>query len=269
MNRFTDRVAIVTGAGGGLGEASAKRLAREGARVIVADIRETDAARVAAEIESGGGVALPCRADISLEDDVRAMVGRAVDAFGRLDLMHNNAAATSHALVARDGKIADMPLDVWDQTMSVNLRGAMLGCKHAIPAMIAGGGGSIVNMSSISARMGGDIFSAYGVSKAALEALTRYVASQYGKERIRCNAVLPATTLTTAVKEYLSPELLALSVSGLALPELAEPEDVIGVVAFLLSDEARHMTGQSLCVDGGFTLTSASAAILKFAQALP
>jgi NAD(P)-dependent dehydrogenase (short-subunit alcohol dehydrogenase family) len=258
--RFGGRVAIVTGGGGGVGRATALRFAAGGAQVTVTDI-VADAAEASAEaVRSAGGTALAVTADVSDEAQVAELVGRTVAAFGRLDVLHNNAAALGEAH-RRDRDLVDLAVDVWDVAMAVNARGVMLGCKHAVPAMRASpvlggggdGGGVIVNTASVSGLVGGDTNAAYGASKAAVVALTRYVATMYGAEGIRCNAVAPGLIMSDIAREALSDHQLAERAAERLLPWPAEPEDIAGVVCWLASDEARGITGQTLVVDSGIT----------------
>jgi NAD(P)-dependent dehydrogenase (short-subunit alcohol dehydrogenase family) len=245
------RVAIVTGAASGIGRASALALAREGAAVVVADVDAAGAARVAAEIAAQGGRALGQRADVSDPDSVAAMVGAAVENFGGLDVLHNNAAASDPATIGADGELAELDLAVWERTLAVNLRGPMLGCRCAIPRMLERGGGSIVNTSSASGLAGDLARVAYGVSKAGVDSLTRYVATQYGKRGIRCNSIAPGVIATPALEANVPPELLAIYERNHLTPGLGRPEDVAAVVVFLASDASALITGQTLCVDGG------------------
>jgi len=249
--RLAGRVAIVTGAASGIGRASAHALAREGASVVVADLNAEGAKRVAAEIEDAGGRALGQAADVSSEPSVAAMVAAAVDRFGGLDVLHNNAALVDPAVMGADGEVASLALETFERTLAVNLRGPLLGCKHAIPRMLERGGGVIVNTSSASGLTGDLVRTAYGVSKAGLDALTRYVATQYGKRGIRCNSIAPGVIATPALAANVPPELIAVYERSHLTPRLGRPEDIAGVVVFLATDEAAFITGQVLSVDGG------------------
>lgn len=250
------KVAIVTGGGGGIGGATARRLAQCGAHVAVVDIIEDNAIRVAEEIADAGGRAAPFRADIADEEDIRAMIAGAVAHFGGLDILVNNAALTSPDDIGPDMAvgIADMPAAVWDRTMDVNLRGTMLCSKHAIPRMIERGGGTIVNLSSIGGLLARPTLAAYGVSKAAVNMLTQYIATGYGRDGIRCNAVAPGFTTTENGLVGLSDEDRRLRSRHTVLGRFGEPLDVANMIAFLASDEARVITGQVIAVDAGVTI---------------
>ena len=248
-SRLDSKVALVTGGAAGIGRACALRFAAEGAAVVVSDIDGEGAAEVAELICSSGGRAVSVVADVSQEAAVAAMVATAVRQFGRLDILHNNAALVRAGDTDADGAVADMDIEVWDRTMAVNLRGPMLGCKHAIPIMIADGGGAIINTSSGASITANARLSAYAASKSGLNTLTRYVAKQYGKSGIRCNAVVPGVI----VKPKFSEEFLQASLRQAQTPYLGEPDDVAACVAFLASEEARFITGQLIAIDGGFS----------------
>ncbi len=252
MQGIDGRVAIVTGSASGIGRASALTLAGYGASVVVADINLAGAQETVGLIEETGGSALAVEADISSEGSIKAMVDAAVDRFGVLHLLHNNAADV--VIIQRDGDVVNMDVEVWDRTMAVNLRGPMLGCKHAIPHMIAAGGGAIVTTSSTSGQFGDLSRAAYGVSKSGIDSLTRYVATLYGKQNIRANAVAPGVVKTPALTANVAPEELALFERNHVTPGIGEPEHIAGVVAFLLSDAAAYITGQVVNVDGGLTM---------------
>lgn len=249
--RVKGKVAIVTGAASGIGEATATLLASEGASVVVADMNAEGAERVAAAIRAAGGRAVAQATDVSKEDDIKRMVARAVSEFGGLHILHNNAAMTAGHEHANDLDLLTMTVEYWDRSFSVNLRGAMLGAKHAIPVMIAGGGGAIVNTSS-NQSLGGDLSQfAYSAAKAGVNALTRSIATTFGRRGIRCNTVSPGHIETPTNKASVSPEMSAAIVSNNLIPRAGRADDLAQAVLYLVSDEASFVTGQLLSIDGG------------------
>jgi NAD(P)-dependent dehydrogenase (short-subunit alcohol dehydrogenase family) len=250
MRTLANKVAIVTGAGSGMGRASARLLAQRGAKVMVSDLLGHTAAAVAKEIVAEGGAAESCKADVASESEIRRMVAATVAAFGGVDILHNNAGDVSQQTMQRDLRVDSMEIELWEHVMQVNLRGAMLGCKWAIPEMLKRGGGAIVNTSSNASLGGQETTVAYGVAKTGLNALTQYVATTYGRQRIRCNAVLPGLVMSPAAK--LAPAAtLAPHLDNTLTPYPGEPEDVAYLVAFLVSEESRYITGQLIAIDGG------------------
>lgn len=251
MGRLDGKVGVVTGSASGIGRATAHALAREGASVVVADIDAAGAGQVAAEITSAGGNAIDHRVDVSSESEIRQMVDAAVEAYGGLDILHNNAAAIGRSGAGNDTDVAALEIDVWERTMAVNLRGVMLGCKHAIPRLLERGGGSIINTSSGSAEQGDLTHPAYAVSKGGVNTLTFYVAAQYGKRGIRCNAIAPGLILTHPVENFGGRDYVAMLEEHHLTPRVGQPEDIANAVVFLASEESSFITGQIVRVDGG------------------
>ncbi len=251
--RLDGKVAIVTGAGSGIGEATARLMAREGASVVVADLNREEAERVAGELVAG----MPVEVDVSNETSVERMILAAVQSFGGLDVLHNNA--TDSSLNAVDTDIATLDMAVFDRLVAVNLKGQFLGCKHAIPALLERGGGSIVNTASIDGFVGRGVRAAYGACKAGVVLLTKSVASQYGTRGIRCNAVAPGLTLTPGAVNNSDSEYIELSLRNYPMPRLCTPEDVAKAVVFLASDDASYINAETLMVDGGATVYMANA----------
>jgi NAD(P)-dependent dehydrogenase (short-subunit alcohol dehydrogenase family) len=253
VQSLTGKAAIVTGGGGGIGGATARALAREGASVLVVDVDEPKAESVAEAIRGSGGNATAFGADLSLENEVEATIAEMTSRFGRLDVLHNNAALTDSDFLSADTAVTDLSVDVWERTMAVNLRSQMLMCKHAVPIMVEGGGGSIINMSSGASLKGDRTRTAYGVSKAGVNALTMYVATSHGKRGIRVNTILPGLIITDAVRAHLKEDMLESLSKATLTPSVGQPEDIADVVVFLASDASRYITGQMIAVDGGMS----------------
>ncbi|HKT76659.1 MAG TPA: SDR family oxidoreductase [Sphingobium sp.] len=247
------KVAIVTGAGGAIGSATAERLVRAGGQVAVADIfGDTAAATVARIEEQGLGGAKAFTLDISDEDQIIAFVKEVAAHFGGIDILHNNAHFNQQFSQGQDKTLLDMTRELWDKSFAVNVRGAMLLSRETIPHMLKRGGGAIVNTSSGASEVPVvDAFIAYGPSKGALESLTRYTAAQYGRQNIRCNAILPGAVLTPGMKQVFTQPQLDAMVSRTMLQRITLPEDIAAGVHFLASDDARQITGQLLRIDAG------------------
>jgi len=248
MPRLEGKNVIITGASGALGSAMCRAAAREGAGVLLADLNFAGAEHLAEELRGAGARAEACPLDLGDPASVEAMIAAAVARLGGLDALVNNAADT--AMVKRDGRIEDMDIEVWDETMRVNLRGTMLACKYAIPALRARGGGAIVNVSSGSAIRGAQTISAYGASKAALIALSQYVAAQHGQEGIRCNALLPGVIMVAGSAQFFGPVRDAVLDQHLS-PRLGQPDDIAEAVLWLIADSGAYVNGQAISVDGG------------------
>jgi NAD(P)-dependent dehydrogenase (short-subunit alcohol dehydrogenase family) len=251
MGQLDGKVAVVTGAANGIGRASVTQMAAAGARVAVSDRDGPGAEAVAAALRGTGAEAIGVRCDVTSEDDVAALIAAAVGEWGRLDVLHNNAGTTDVDLVNADGDLREMTADYWDHMMAVNLRGPFLGVKHALPHLLAGGGGSIVNTAS-AAGLAGDIrYAAYGSAKGGLISFTRFVATMYGKDGVRCNAVCPGLVATPKAREHFDPVVLGIFEANHLTPTLGTPDDVAAMVVFLASDAAAFVTGQAIAVDGG------------------
>lgn len=245
------RVALITGAASGIGEATAKRCAQEGAAVVVVDINGDGADRVVAEIRAAGGRASAFRADVAVPDAIEAMVRHAVEVFGRLDILHNNAASGD------PGFISDITLEQWNRTLAVNLTAQFLATKYALPQMIEQGGGVIVNMSSAAGVSAEHGLSAYAAAKAGVISLTRSTAIEYARHNIRANCIVPGAIAT--------PPTMALSavLEGArerierACPQrrMGRAEEVANLVLFLASDEASFINGAAYLIDGGAMAT--------------
>lgn len=249
--RLAGKVAIVTGAGSGSGAATSRLFAAEGASVLAADINADAAAAVVSEIIAAGGTAAAHTVDLGVPDQVEAMVAAAVDEYGALHVLHNNASERS--LVDVDNRVAEVDLDVWRRQFDVDLTAPMWAAKFAIPHMIAAGGGSIVNTSSLAARMAQDSRTAYGSAKSGLLGLSRAIAVQYGKDGVRSNVVMPGAIVTPTLEKLWNPEQLQIYKDHTMTPQLGTPEDIANTVLFLASDESRFITGQELIVDGGLS----------------
>jgi 3-oxoacyl-[acyl-carrier protein] reductase len=242
MRGLKDKVVFVTGAAQGIGEAIALRLHEEGAAVVVADRNVPGAERVAGQIGQAGGRALAVALDVASRDGWAAATAQALEAFGQIDGLANNAGLT------RDRSLLKMSDEDWQLVLDVNLRGAWLGCQAVIPHMI-GHGGAIVNLSSES-RWGAFGQSNYAAAKAGLVGLTRTVAFEHARHGIRVNAVAPGTTATPMV-EAVPDEIRQGWLRNIPLRREADPAEIAAPVAFLLSDEASYITGQVLGINGG------------------
>ncbi len=257
--RFDGKTAVVTGAGSGIGQATIQAFADAGASVIVADINADAAEATAQAIRDSGGTAKAARVDVTQYDSVHSLMRLAVDTFGTLDAVFNNAGIMSGSLVEKT------PEAEWQAMLDVNLNGVFNGCKAAIPIMRAQGGGAIVNSGSISAFVGFPEYASYAASKGAVVAFTRAVALEVGPDRIRVNAICPGTTATAMQLSVLegihgrpqrenetAEEYRAPLAAGNPIGRVAEPREIASAVLFLASDAASFVTGTTLVADGGF-----------------
>jgi NAD(P)-dependent dehydrogenase (short-subunit alcohol dehydrogenase family) len=253
VHRLTGQVAVVAGGGNGIGAASSRRLAAEGARVVVADIDGAAATRVAKSINSGGGAAISCAFDLADEGSVGELFEEVSRVFRGVDLLHNVAADLSPETIGRDTDLLEVDLAVWDRTLHVDLRGYVLTMRAAIPMMLARGGGAIVNTSSAAAFAGETTRPAYGAAKAGINAVSRHVANRWGREGIRCNVVAPGLVLTETATEAVR-DVLAKRRARNPSGRLGTPDDIAASVAYLLSSEADFINGQVISIDGGITM---------------
>jgi 3-oxoacyl-[acyl-carrier protein] reductase len=248
--RFEGKVAIVTGAARGIGEAYAKALAREGARVVVADLGEEGGEKVVAAINADGGEASFARVDVSDPDATQAMADTAVTRYGGIDLLVNNAAIYGGM---RLDILLTVPWDYYKRFMSVNLDGALSCVRACWPAMKERGGGSIVNQSSTASWMYAGY---YGLAKVGINGLTQQLARELGGDGIRINAIAPGPIDTEATRDTVPPQIMEQIVKQLPLSRMGTPDDLVGLCLFLLSDEASWITGQIFNVDGGQVIRS-------------
>jgi NAD(P)-dependent dehydrogenase (short-subunit alcohol dehydrogenase family) len=252
--RLEGKVAVITGAGHaqGQGAATAKLMSDLGASVVLCDLDEEGVAERAAEIRASGGEAIGVRADVAIEEDVVALMEAAIARFSRIDVLHSQAADIRRLADPGDPDITGMIVEHWREQFETIVLGTMLTCKHAIPHMLAVGGGSIICTSSVSGMIGEPNLTVYAAAKAALHQVVRSVSAQFGKEGIRCNAVAPGLVLSAPGAD-LGPELIAQYVRHCDTPEVGRPVDIASVVTFLASDASRYISGEVIRVDGGFT----------------
>jgi NAD(P)-dependent dehydrogenase (short-subunit alcohol dehydrogenase family) len=252
MRGLKDRVVLMAGGAGGIGTATSVRFGEEGARVLVADLDRAAAEAVAARIRAAGGTAESTGIDLSDEASVIAAVELAVEKFGGLDVVQANAMDTS--ITGSDSNIVDEPLEVFDRTIEVGLRGHLLCARHAIPKLIERGGGSLIFTSSIAAYIGEPERASYAIAKSGLGGLVRHAATRWGKQGIRANAVAPGIVLTPSIREMPDPTWRDMAMAMTLSNRFGEPEDIAAMVAFLASDDGSWITGQILNVDGGAVL---------------
>lgn len=254
MARLTGKVALVTGGAGGLGRASALRMARDGASVAIADINMDGAKAVVETIVAEGGKARAISCDILKEEDIEGAVSDTVDTFGSLDVMFNNAAALPLDLLKSDQTILTISTEGWDQMMAGVLRPVMLGCRYAVLQMQKqASGGSIINTSSMYGVSPFNLQPGYGTAKAGVTMLTQYVATAFGGDGIRCNAIAPSMIRTDLLESLIPEELIDINTDNTLTGKLGTPDDIANIVAFLASEDSAYLTGQLIRADGGTT----------------
>ncbi len=251
MVDLSGRVAIVTGAASGIGRSTAHQMAGAGAAVAIADINGAGAKEVASDIRAAGGDALAVTTDVSQPRHVERMVERVVAHYGSLHILCNNAA--DMLLLERDRDLLQTDIETWDRTWEVDLRSVMVASKYALPHMLAAGGGAIVNVSSVDGASGDNTRFAYATAKAGINVLTQCMAVAYGRQGVRCNAVLPGLVLSPAATGTLEahPAIREIFQDNVLTPHLGTPEEIASVIVFLASDAASYVNGQLIRVDGG------------------
>lgn len=254
MRGLDGKAVLMGGGAGGIGTATSIRLGAEGVRVAVGDLDLAAAQAVATDINRSGGEAFALRLDIGDEDSVVEAVHAAVKAFGGLDGVHVNAADLSPETITADTDAQSIDLDAFDRTIRTNLRGHLLCTRHALPELLQWGGGALVYTSSAAAFVGEPQRPAYAVAKSGINAIVRHVASKWGKQGVRANAVAPGLVLTDRIQESLDPSFRDMALKGSRSPRLGRPEDIAAMVAFLMSSDAEWINGQVISVDGGATM---------------
>ncbi|MEH6570398.1 MAG: SDR family oxidoreductase [Halioglobus sp.] len=247
--RFENQVVLVCGGASGIGAETARRLGKEGARVIIGDINLDGAAGIAADISGAGGQAIALHYDQSDEDSINQLVQQSVDNFGQLNGVFANAADLG--VVHRDGDVLSNDIEIWNRTLQVNLTGIALIIKATLPHLLSLGGGSIVCTSSAASIVGEDQRPAYAASKAGVNALVRHVATRWGKQNIRCNAIAPGFVVTETIDKNFSPEALEKMLKYTRAARLGECRDIAAMATLLLSKEGEWTNGQVLHVNGG------------------
>jgi NAD(P)-dependent dehydrogenase (short-subunit alcohol dehydrogenase family) len=254
MRGLKDKVVVMAGGAGGIGTATSVRLGEEGAKVVVGDLNESAANDVAGRITASGGTAIGVQFDVADEASVAALFAAAKEAFGGVDRCHANAADLSVPVIMGDTDALDVALEVWDRTMQVNLRGFLLCTRYAIPAFAERGGGAIVYTSSAASFVGEPARPSYAAAKSGVNALMRHVASRWGKQHVRANAIAPGLIVSDEMSEVIPKDMQDRTLKGTRSWRLGHPRDIAAMVAFLLSDDGEWINGQVVSVDGGVTL---------------
>jgi NAD(P)-dependent dehydrogenase (short-subunit alcohol dehydrogenase family) len=252
VNGLQNKIGLVVGGANGVGRATAIRLAQEGAKVVVADLNEEGAAAVVGTIRESGGDAASVGADLRIAESINAAVQFTVDTYGRVDLLHN-VGFNPTLVTTKDLDILTTELDDYEEMLATTLRGYVLSCRAVIPHMLANGGGAIVNTSSLAAirSLPTGLRFSYSIAKSGLTPLSQHIAVRYGKQNIRCNTAALGMVISESFMATMSPDRVQVTESATLTPKPAVPDDIAAAVVFLLSDDARYITGQTINVDGG------------------
>ena len=251
MPRLAGKVALITGAGTGIGRATAKAMAAEGARVVIAELNKAGGEQTAQIVSQAGGDCISIQTDVTSEDSMKAAIDAALKHYGALHVLHNNAGGSTNI----DSTVVDAPIDEFWRVIKLDLFGTFLGCRFGIPALIASGGGSVINMSSNVALMGIPGRDCYTAAKGGVAAITRSMAVEFAPSKVRVNAIAPSATMTDRVRTLVAGNAGLTKLTDAHLLGLIEPEDIANMAVFLASDESRMVTGHVYPVDSGVTIS--------------
>ena len=251
MPRLEGKVALITGAGTGIGRATAQLMAGEGAKVVVAELNAAAGEQTAQLIHQAGGTAIAITTDVTDPDSIKAAVDRAVQHFGALHVLHNNAGGSTNV----DNTVVDAPIEEFWRVIKLDLFGTFLGCRFGIPAIIASGGGSVINMSSNVALMGVPGRDCYTAAKGGVSSMTRSMAVEFAPNKVRVNAIAPSATMTERVRALVAGNPALGRIADSHLVGLIEPTDIANMAVFLASEESRMVTGHIYPVDSGVTIS--------------
>ena len=252
MARLEGKIALITGAGTGIGRATARAMAAEGAKVVVAEINAAAGEQTAHIVTQAGGACIAVTTDVTREDSVKAAIDTAVRRYGGLHILHNNAGGSTPV----DSTVVDVPLEEFWRAIRLDLFGTFLGCRFGIPALIASGGGAVINMASNVALMGISGRDCYTAAKGGIAAITRSMAVEFAPQKVRVNAIAPSATMTDRVRGRLESGVPRITKMAAAhLVGLIEPEDIANMAVFLGSEESRMVTGHVYAVDSGITIS--------------
>ena len=251
MPRLAGKVAFITGAGTGIGRATAKAMAAEGAKIVIAELNKAAGEETAQIVAQAGGDCIAVPTDVTSEDSVKAAIAAAMNHYGALHVLHNNAGGSTNV----DNTVVDAPIEEFWRVIKLDLFGTFLGCRFGIPALIASGGGSVVNMSSNVALMGIPGRDCYTAAKGGVAAITRSMAVEFAASKVRVNAIAPSATMTARVRALVAGNAGLAKLTDAHLVGPIEPEDIANMAVFLASDESRMVTGQVYPVDSGVTIS--------------